>query len=127
MLAKTFLPITRIRDPLFYLFFIPMYRLFMFMFILSESPDWSYNCYHNTPDDIMPRPSVRGIIAKSDDIYRRETCPPVTLNSLKIPRLIELHLDRRLNWRKHIFTKRKQFGIQLSKMAARQIATVHRK
>jgi len=27
-----------------------------------------------------------------------------------------LHLDRRLNWKKHIFTKREKLGIQLSKM-----------
>jgi len=27
-----------------------------------------------------------------------------------------LHLDRRLNWRRHISTERKQLGIQLSKM-----------
>jgi len=43
---------------------------------------------------------------------RGETCPPVILNGLKIPqaedaKYLELHLDRRLNWRKHIFTKRK--------------------
>jgi len=44
-----------------------------------------------------------------------------TLNGLRIlqaedARYLGLHLDRRLNWRKHIFTKRKQLGIQLSKM-----------
>jgi len=49
---------------------------------------------------------------------RREMCPPVTL---KIPqaenaKYLRLYLDRRLNWTKHIFTKRKQFGFQLSKM-----------
>jgi len=52
---------------------------------------------------------------------RRKTCPPIILNGLRIPqaedaRYLGLHLDRRLNWRKHIFTKRKQLGIQLSKM-----------
>jgi len=40
---------------------------------------------------------------------RRKMCPPVIL---KIPQAEELCLDRRLNWRKHIFIKRKQ----LSKM-----------
>jgi len=39
------------------------------------------------------------------------------LHGLKIPqakdpKYLRLHLDRRLNWREHIF-KRKQFGIQL--------------
>jgi len=52
---------------------------------------------------------------------RRKTCPPVILNGVSIPqaentRYLGLHLDRRLNWRRHIFTKRKQLGIQLSKM-----------
>jgi len=45
----------------------------------------------------------------------------LTLNGLKIPqaedaKYLELHLDRRLNWRKHIFTERKQLGIQPSEM-----------
>jgi len=31
-------------------------------------------------------------------------------------RYLRLYLDRRLNWRRHIFTKRKQLGIQLRKM-----------
>jgi len=48
---------------------------------------------------------------------------------MKIPqaedaKYLGLYLDHRLNWRKHI-TKRKQLGIQLSKLAARQqIATI---
>jgi len=46
---------------------------------------------------------------------------PVTLNSLRIPqaedaKYLGSHLDSRLNWRKRIFTKRKQLGIQLGKM-----------
>jgi len=52
---------------------------------------------------------------------RRKTCPPVFLDGVSIPqaksaRYLGLHLDRRLNWRRHISTKRKQLGIQLSKM-----------
>jgi len=49
------------------------------------------------------------------DIHKE--CLPVTF---KIPQAedtkLELHPDRRLNWRKHIFTERKQLGIQLGKM-----------
>jgi len=46
----------------------------------------------------------------------RETCPSVTLNRLRIPRAegakyLELHLDRRLNWKKHTFPKREQLGL----------------
>jgi hypothetical protein len=40
---------------------------------------------------------------------RRGTCPPVHIN-------VQLHLDRRLTWHKHIFTKRKQLGIAITKM-----------
>jgi hypothetical protein len=46
---------------------------------------------------------------------RRETYPSVTLNGQRIPqaenvKYLGLHVDRRLNWRKHISTKRKQLG-----------------
>jgi len=46
---------------------------------------------------------------------RRKTYPAVMLNGQRIPqadeaKYLEIHLDRRLNWKKHIFTKRKQLG-----------------
>jgi hypothetical protein len=52
---------------------------------------------------------------------RRETCTPVHINNIQLPQAEEikylgLHLDRRLTWRNHIFAKRKQFGITLTKM-----------
>jgi hypothetical protein len=52
---------------------------------------------------------------------RRETCPPVHINSVQLPReedikYLGLHLDKRLTWHKHIFAKRKQLGITLTKM-----------
>jgi hypothetical protein len=52
---------------------------------------------------------------------RRETCPPVHINNVQLPQTEEvkylgLHLDRRLTWHKHIFTKRKHLGITLAKL-----------
>jgi hypothetical protein len=52
---------------------------------------------------------------------RRATCPPVHINDLQLPqtedvKYLGLHLDRRLTWRKHIFTKKKQLGLTLTKM-----------
>jgi hypothetical protein len=52
---------------------------------------------------------------------RRETCPPVHMNSVQLPqeedfKYLVLHLDRRLTWHKQIFAKRRQLGITLTKM-----------
>ena len=49
---------------------------------------------------------------------KHETCPPITLNSQSIPQSEEakylgIHLDKRLTWKTHIFTKRKALGIRL--------------
>lgn len=51
---------------------------------------------------------------------KKGICPPVTLNNVEIPRAdhvryLGLHLDKRLTWQKHIFTKRKQLGLQIRK------------
>jgi hypothetical protein len=52
---------------------------------------------------------------------RRETWPPVRINNVKLPqekdiKNLGLHLDRRFTRHKHIFAKRKQLGITLTKM-----------
>jgi hypothetical protein len=52
---------------------------------------------------------------------RRGTCPPVHINNVQPPqtedvKYLGLHLDRRLPGREHIFTKRRQLGIALTKM-----------
>jgi len=46
------------------------------------------------------------------------TCPPIKLNNEHLPQADEakylgIHLDRRLTWRKHITTKRKQLDLKL--------------
>ena len=52
---------------------------------------------------------------------RTATCPPVKINSIEIPQANEakylgIHLDRKLIWQKHIFTKRKALVLQSRKM-----------
>lgn len=52
---------------------------------------------------------------------KKDTCPPVTLNNHQLPQANEakylgMHLDRRLTWKKHIFTKRKQLGLKFQRM-----------
>jgi len=54
-------------------------------------------------------------------IYHSQKNVPTSNPKQKIPqaedvKYLGLHFDRKLNWRKHITTKRKQFGIKLSKM-----------
>ena len=52
---------------------------------------------------------------------RKQDCPSVTLSNVQIPasntaKYLGLYLDRKLNWKHHIFTKRKALGLQLSKL-----------
>lgn len=52
---------------------------------------------------------------------RRDTCPPVQLNDKYIPQVdvvkyLGMHLDRRLTWKTHIWTKRKQLNLKFRKM-----------
>jgi uncharacterized Zn-finger protein len=51
----------------------------------------------------------------------KRNVPPVHLNNMKLPqeedvKCLGLHFDRRFIWHKHIFAKRKQLGIALTKM-----------
>jgi hypothetical protein len=52
---------------------------------------------------------------------KRGICPSVALNDIQLPQADEaqylgIHLDRRLTWRKHIYTKRKQLGLKLQQL-----------
>lgn len=52
---------------------------------------------------------------------RHGLCPAVNLNDIQIPqcedvRYLGIYLDRRLTWKKHIFTKRKALGLKLRKL-----------
>jgi hypothetical protein len=54
---------------------------------------------------------------------RRNTCPPVSLNNRQLKQCevvrysyLGMHLDRRMTWKKHICTKRKQLGIKFGKL-----------
>jgi hypothetical protein len=51
----------------------------------------------------------------------KETCPRFQINNVQLPqkekvKYLGIHFDRRLAWHKHIFIKRKQLGITLTKM-----------
>jgi hypothetical protein len=51
---------------------------------------------------------------------RSGTCPPVYMNNVQLPcedhvKYLGLHLDRKLTWQHHIFTKRKHLGVNLTK------------
>lgn len=52
---------------------------------------------------------------------KKGNCSTVTLNRQQLKhadsaKYLGLHIDRRLNWQKHIFTKRKQLGLKLRKL-----------
>lgn len=52
---------------------------------------------------------------------KKKTCPQVELNSVQLPqadavKYLGLHLERRLTWQKHIWTKRLQLETKLKKM-----------
>jgi hypothetical protein len=52
---------------------------------------------------------------------RTGMCPSVHMDNVQLPsadhvKYLELHLDRKLTWHHHIFTKRKQNGLTLTKM-----------
>jgi hypothetical protein len=51
-------------------------------------------------------------------VHRRETCPhPAHIINVQLSQEDDIkHLDRRLTWHKHIFAKRKQLGITLTKI-----------
>jgi hypothetical protein len=84
---------------------------------------------HNKRKVLEKQNAPGGVNPLKDEVYkinvyfttRRETCLPGHINNVQFPQAEEikylgLHLDRRLIWRNHIFAKRKQLGITLTKM-----------
>jgi hypothetical protein len=52
---------------------------------------------------------------------RTGMCHPVHMNNVQLPcadqvKYLGLHLGRKLTWNRHIFTKRKQLGLTLTKI-----------
>ena len=94
---------------------------------VHDKPEQASNMLQRSLDNItewLTTWRIRANETKSVQVTfttRHETCPPVSLNSVQIPqaneaRYLGLYLDRRLTWKKHIFTKRKALGIHLRKM-----------
>jgi hypothetical protein len=95
----------------------------------SRNGQWSSHCLEETTNrptcnsKLFKKRRMKANESKSIHVTfttRRETCPPVHINSVQLPqeddKYLGLHLDRRLTWHKQIFAKRKQLGITHTKM-----------
>lgn len=92
-----------------------------------ENPATASNHLQNALSEVdkwLRRWKIQANSTKSTQVTftnRRDQCPPVLLNGQQLPaddsaKYLGIHLDKRLTWRKHIFTKRKQLGLQFTKM-----------
>jgi hypothetical protein len=96
----------------------------------SRHRQWSCHCFTETPNHPPRYPflskNCRIKVAETKSVLvtfttRRETRPSVHINDVQIPqenhvKYLGLHLDRRLTWHTHVFAKRNQLGISLTKM-----------
>lgn len=80
--------------------------------------------YTNSISSWLQKWRIRANETKSVQVtftLNKQKCPPIKLNEIEIPqkddtKYLGIHLDKKLNWKKHIQTKRKALDIQLNKI-----------
>lgn len=101
--------------------------MLQFFLVSHENSDTASHLLQKNLNEItswMEKWRIKANEAKSIHVtytLKKKDCPPVTMNGslvsqAKTAKYLGIHIDRKLTWRDHIFTKRKQLGIKFSKM-----------